>query len=130
MNYKINDAVDLSTVTFYTITSGLCFALGLLLMVFTLMLKGTVLTRISAWVLMTMALAFFLAGAAPNLPTWLPVVVVNVLLLISGLQLYSGVRAFVTQQALTVTPPKRQKALPLFVPLLCQHLLEISFRSF
>lgn len=102
MNYKINDAVDLSTVTFYTITSGLCFALGLLLMVFTLMLKGTVLTRISAWVLMTMALAFFLAGAAPNLPTWLPVVVVNVLLLISGLQLYSGVRAFVTQQALRV----------------------------
>lgn len=61
--------MDLNTITFYTITSGLCFALGLVLMVFTLTLKSTVLTRMSAWSLMTMSLAFLLAGAAPNLPT-------------------------------------------------------------
>lgn len=86
--------MDFNTITFYTITSGLCFALGLLLMVFTLMLKSTVLTRMSAWTLMTMALAFLIAGAGPHLP----MAVVNVVLLTSGLQLYSGVRAFVRQE--------------------------------
>ena len=90
--------VDFNTITFYTITSGLCFALGLLLMVFTLLLKSTVLTRMSAWTLMTMALAFLIAGAGPHLPSWLPMAVVNVVLLASGLQLYSGVRAFVRQE--------------------------------
>lgn len=90
--------MDFNTITFYTITSGLCFALGLLLMVFTLMLKSTVLTRMSAWTLMTMALAFLIAGAGPHLPSWLPMAVVNVVLLTSGLQLYSGVRAFVRQE--------------------------------
>ena len=92
--------MDLNTITFYTITSGLCFALGLLLMVFTLLLKSTVLTRMSAWTLMTMALAFLIAGAGPHLPSWLPVAVVNVVLLTAGLQLYSGVRAFVRQEPL------------------------------
>lgn len=91
--------MELNTITFYTITSSLCFALGLLLMVFTLLLKSTVLTRMSAWTLMTMALAFLIAGAGPHLPSWLPMAVVNVVLLISGLQLYSGVRAFVRQEA-------------------------------
>ena len=88
----------MNTITFYTITSALCFALGLVLMVFTLMLKSTVLTRMSAWVLMTMALAFSIVGAGPLLPDWLPVAVVNVILLTAGLQLYSGVRAFVRQE--------------------------------
>ena len=90
----------MNTITFYTITSGLCFALGLVLMVFTLTLKSTVLTRMSAWTLMTMALAFLIAGAGPHLPSWLPVAVVNVVLLAGGLQLYSGVRAFVRQEPL------------------------------
>lgn len=90
--------MDLNTITFYTITSVLCFALGLLLMVFTLMLKSTVLTRMSAWTLMTMALAFLIAGAGPHLPSWLPMAVVNLVLLTSGVQLYCGVRAFVRQE--------------------------------
>ena len=92
--------MDLNTITFYSITSALCLALGLVLMVFAVMRNCTVLTRVSAWTLMTMALAFLMAAAGPHLPDWLPMAVVNVVLLLAGLQLYCGVRAFVRHEPL------------------------------
>ena len=86
------------TLTLYTIASGLCFCLSLLLLAFTQIRRGTFLLRSAAWGLATMAIGFLGAGIGPLMPFWFTVIGMNAVLLSAGLIFYSGVRALVFQQ--------------------------------
>ena len=89
------------TLTLYTIASGLCFCLSLVLLVFSQIRRGTYLIRSSAWSLVILGLGFFGAGMGPMMPLWVTVLGMNTLLLSAGLMFFSGIRALVSQQ-----PPK------------------------
>ena len=86
------------TLTLYTIASGLCFCLSLVLLVFAQIRRGTFLVRSSAWALVTLALGFLGAGIGPLMPFWFTVIGMNAVLLSAGLIFFSGVRALVHQQ--------------------------------
>lgn len=91
--------MNLNTLTLYSIASGLCFALSLVLLVFSQLRQGTHLVRMTAWSLMTLAIGFLFAGVGSSMPMWVTVIDTNVVLLVPGMLLYSGVRAFTTEQA-------------------------------
>lgn len=86
------------TLTLYTIASGLCFCLSLVLLVFSQIRRGTYLVRSSAWGLVILGLGFFGAGMGPMMPLWVTVIGMNALLLSAGLMFFSGTRALVCQQ--------------------------------
>lgn len=90
--------MNASTLTFYSYSSWLCFALSLVMLVFSHLRRGSYLVRSAAWALITLAIGFFFAGLAPVLPLWATVVSTNVVLLLPGLMMYSGVRAFITRE--------------------------------
>lgn len=87
-----------ATLTLYTVSSGLCFALSLMLLVFAQLRQGTLLVRSTAWALIVLAVGFLVAGVAPVLPLWVTVLDTNLVLLMPGTLFYSGLRAFVTQR--------------------------------
>ena len=86
------------TLTLYTIASGLCFCLSLVLLVFAQIRRGTFLVRSSALGLVVLATGFLGAGIGHLMPFWFTVIGMNAVLLSAGLFFYSGVRAFVTQK--------------------------------
>ena len=86
------------TLTLYTIASGLCFCLSLVLLVFAQIRRTSLLVNASAKGLVTLAMGFLGAGIGPLMPLWFTVIGMNAVLLSSGLFFYSGIRAFVTQQ--------------------------------
>ena len=87
------------TLTLYTIASGLCFCLSLVLLVFSQIRRGTYLIRSSSWGLVILGLGFFGAGMGPLMPFWVTVIGMNALLLSAGLMFFGGIRALVFQQS-------------------------------
>jgi hypothetical protein len=106
------------TLTLYTISSGLCFCLSLVLLVFAQVQRTSWLVSASAKGLVTLAVGFLGAGIGPLMPFWFTVIGMNAVLLSAGLFFYSGIRAFVLQQ-----PPRFDRvgaalvilAMPFFV---------------
>ncbi len=90
----MNIPLDPNTLTFYTIGAVLSFGLGLLLIAFTYIQPGTVLSRAAAAVILVVAVAFFGAGYSSLLPRWATVIVTNMLFLVAHLLFYTGVRAY------------------------------------
>lgn len=90
--------MDYKTLTLYTIASGLCFCLSLVLLAFAQIRQGTFLVRSAAWGMVILAMGFLGAGIGPLMPLWFTVIGMNAVLLLAGLLFFSGIRALVFHQ--------------------------------
>lgn len=106
-----------STLSFYSLTAGLCFAFSIVLLVYAHLQRGTLLIRSSANTFLMLAVAFFLSGNGPLFPAWVTVIGTNTLLLTASVVFMSGFKA-----CLEVAPPRLDRigiglvvlAMPLF----------------
>jgi signal transduction histidine kinase len=83
-----------TTLTFYSLASGLCFCLSIALLVFAHLQRGTLLILRSAQSFLILSVAFFLSSYGPVMPQWVTVVGTNTLLLSASLVLFSGFVAY------------------------------------
>jgi signal transduction histidine kinase len=94
--------LETQTLTFYSLSAGLCFGLSMLLIAYAQLQRGTLLIRSGAFAMLVLALAFFFAGYGSLLPLWTTRIGTNVLLLTAIVVLYSGFYAYVHDQSVQI----------------------------
>ena len=86
--------MDANTLNLYTVAAGLSISLCLVMAIFAHFQASTPLIGRFALGLMVLTVGFFLAGIGPILPTWMRVVVGNLVLISAGPILHTGVIAY------------------------------------
>ena len=86
--------MDSDTLNLYTVAAGLSICLSLIMAIFAHFQASTPLIGRFALGLLVLTVGFFLAGIGPILPTWMRVVVANLVLISAGPILHTGVIAY------------------------------------